>query len=307
MGMQTDWIKLTGVTAWGTHGVLTTEHLTPQPFVVDVEYEVVTELAYKSDDIAYTVSYAQVAQIVVDNITGAHCDLLETLAQHIAQDVLHLGVREVVVRVHKPQAPIEHTFQDVSVQVRRSALIKKANGLFEYVLGLGANLGESNKTIRLAVKALEEYKVEVLRASSLYQSVPILRLEQEAQPDYCNAVVLVRTSYAPLEFLEQVAQEIEFQFGRTRTESWGARTLDIDILQARKRTMQGQWEEIISSDVELTLPHPQVRARRFVLEPWLEIEPTAVVDGESLSSYLPATLYQDLHKISAENKGVDNR
>ena len=121
-GDANDLILLTGIRAFGRHGVLAQERATGQDFVVDLALHVpsVAEAA-RTDDLARTVSYATVAQAVVDVVEGPPVDLIETLADRIAQVCLQdAKVHRVTVTVHKPQAPIPVPFADVAVQLTRS-------------------------------------------------------------------------------------------------------------------------------------------------------------------------------------------
>ncbi|RBM22090.1 dihydroneopterin aldolase [Streptomyces sp. PT12] len=116
-----DRITLRGLRATGFHGVLPRERAEGQPFVVDVVLGVDTRAAAASDDLARTVDYGVVAQEVTGTVTGPSCDLLETLAQRIADRCLaHEAVREAEVTVHKPRAPIAVPFDDVTITIKRS-------------------------------------------------------------------------------------------------------------------------------------------------------------------------------------------
>lgn len=116
-----DSIQLSGIRAEGTHGVLEDEHSNPQPFVVDVVMQVDTRLAASTDNITDTVDYGQIANRIVHIIEGEHVDLIETLAQRIANAILQShAVQQVTVTVHKPQAPITVPFDDVSVTITRA-------------------------------------------------------------------------------------------------------------------------------------------------------------------------------------------
>lgn len=117
-----DLILLTGVRAFGRHGVLPQERAAGQDFVVDLVLHVPSVAdAARTDDLALTVNYATVAQAVVDVVEGPAVDLIETLAERIAQACLQdPKVRRVTVTVHKPQAPIPVPFADVAVQITRS-------------------------------------------------------------------------------------------------------------------------------------------------------------------------------------------
>jgi 7,8-dihydroneopterin aldolase/epimerase/oxygenase len=117
----TDRIALIGLRARGFHGVFDEERRQGQDFVVDVVLMLDTMRAASLDDVAVTADYGTVARRVVDVITGEPVNLIETLAQRVADACfLDAVVDEVQVTVHKPQAPIPVPFDDVSVTVVRS-------------------------------------------------------------------------------------------------------------------------------------------------------------------------------------------
>ena len=117
---MTDRITLTGLSATGFHGVFDHERRDGQTFVVDVVLELDVRQAAASDAVTDTVDYSLVAKRVVEHISGEPVNLIETLASSIAHDLLGTyGVTAVEVTVHKPQAPIDFEFSDVSVTVRR--------------------------------------------------------------------------------------------------------------------------------------------------------------------------------------------
>ncbi|HEX6921284.1 MAG TPA: dihydroneopterin aldolase [Actinomycetes bacterium] len=117
---MTDRIVLRGLRAVGHHGVYPEERAAGQPFVVDVTLEVDTTAAAASDDVADTVHYGELAQRVVAVITGEPVNLLETLAQRIADVCLAEPLVDAAeVTVHKPEAPVGVPFDDVAVTVVR--------------------------------------------------------------------------------------------------------------------------------------------------------------------------------------------
>jgi dihydroneopterin aldolase len=118
--IRVDRVALHGLRARGHHGVLEREREEGQPFVVDVSLGLDTRAAAAGDDLAKTVDYSAVAGEVVALVAGEPVDLIETLAEHIAQRCLkYEGVQEVEVRVHKPKAPIPVPFDDVTVTITR--------------------------------------------------------------------------------------------------------------------------------------------------------------------------------------------
>lgn len=117
---MTDTIEVRGIRGYGHHGVLASERSDGQEFSVDIVIGLSTRAAAASDDLAETVNYADVAERVHAHITGEPCALIETLAEHIASDVLATSAAEwVEVAVHKPSAPIPVPFDDVVVRIRR--------------------------------------------------------------------------------------------------------------------------------------------------------------------------------------------
>lgn len=117
-----DEITLTGVRAYGYHGVFEAERREGQEFVVDVTLFLSTAAAAASDDVADTVHYGEVAERIVELVGGEPLNLIEALAARIADDLLitHEMVRMVAVTVHKPHAPITVPFENVAVTIRRA-------------------------------------------------------------------------------------------------------------------------------------------------------------------------------------------
>jgi dihydroneopterin aldolase len=121
-GVVGDSIVLTGLRAFGYHGVYPHERRDGQEFVVDVTLETSLATAAVSDDVADTIHYGELAERLVAVLTGEPVNLIETLAERLAGVCLaDPRVREATVTVHKPGAPIPFTFDDVAVTVRRGA------------------------------------------------------------------------------------------------------------------------------------------------------------------------------------------
>lgn len=258
-------IALTGVAARGHHGVLDHEKRDGQEFLVDVVMEVDLTTAADRDDLAATVSYAEVAADVVAVVQGPAFDLIETVAGRIADLVLARPLVEAVeVTVHKPEAPVGVPFTDVSVQLRRERDVP-------VVIALGANLDEPERTLRAAVRRMRRIRgLRELRLSPLYRSAPV---GGPAQDDYVNGVAVGRTRLAPQTLLSAL-HAVEAAFGRTREVRWGPRTLDLDLVQYGT---PGTPAEVVSDDPQLTLPHPRAAERAFVLQPWADVDRDAVL------------------------------
>ncbi|MGY1456010.1 2-amino-4-hydroxy-6-hydroxymethyldihydropteridine diphosphokinase [Streptomyces sp. SS8] len=137
------------------------------------------------------------------------------------------------------------------------------------VVALGSNLGNRMETLQGAVDALEETPgVRVKAVSPVYETEP-WGVEPGSQPSYLNAVILLKTTLPPGSLLER-AHAIEEAYARVRDERWGPRTIDVDIVA---------YQDVVSDDPELTLPHPRCHERAFVLAPWHDVDPGAEVPG----------------------------
>ena len=135
------------------------------------------------------------------------------------------------------------------------------------VLALGSNLGDRQDILQGAVDAIVGLPgVRVTAVSPVYETVPV---GGPAQPDYLNAVVLAVTTQPARDLLDRL-HEIEAAFDRVRLVRWGPRTLDLDIIVFGAER---------SDNPELTMPHPRAHERAFVLAPWHDVDPDAVLPG----------------------------
>lgn len=264
--MSGDLIRVLGVRATGHHGVFDFEKRDGQEFVVDVELSVDLARAGSSDVLTQTVHYGEVAADIVARIEGEPFDLIERLAHVIARDCVSRPLVEAAtVTVHKPQAPVGVPFGDVQVVVHR------VRGAVPVVIALGANLGDPAATLDAAVTAVAGLDGLVVgRVSRYVETDPVGGPEQ---PAYANAVLVGLTTLTPHHLL-RLLHEIEAAHGRTREIRWGARTLDLDLIQYGT---PGEFSEALSEDADLLLPHPRAHERAFVLVPWLDADPDAVL------------------------------
>jgi 2-amino-4-hydroxy-6-hydroxymethyldihydropteridine diphosphokinase len=144
------------------------------------------------------------------------------------------------------------------------------------VVALGANIGNPKEQMDLAIAMLRE-ATEVTAVSTYYSTKPVGGPEQ---PDYLNAVCTLESDLPALDLLS-LLHGIEKSLGRERNEKWGPRTIDLDLIQ---------YGPLLSKAEELELPHPRAHERRFVLEPWHEIEPDALLLTHGKISELLAQL-----------------
>ncbi len=158
-------------------------------------------------------------------------------------------------------------------------------------LGLGGNLGEPFAAFQRARKFLADHPlITAIQSSPVYQTPPIGG--PAGQPDYLNAVLMITTSLRPQDLLT-LCQTLEKSAGRVRRERWGARTLDIDLLL---------YDDQITSDRDIQIPHPRMKDRHFVLLPLVDLAPefshpeSGLSMRELLNLLPPATDIRVLHQ-----------
>ncbi|MFC4140676.1 MULTISPECIES: 2-amino-4-hydroxy-6-hydroxymethyldihydropteridine diphosphokinase [unclassified Microbacterium] len=160
------------------------------------------------------------------------------------------------------------------------------------VVALGSNLGDRGETLERAAERLRRLPlVEEVRMSAPIETVAVhLGGPDPDAPRYLNAVALVTTRLAP-EVLLGMLHAVEEEEGRVRRERWGDRTLDLDLIA---------YGSFASDEPHLHVPHPRAAERLFVLEPWLSLDPDAVLPGRGRVSDLVTALHAD---DDAENEG----
>jgi 2-amino-4-hydroxy-6-hydroxymethyldihydropteridine diphosphokinase len=157
-------------------------------------------------------------------------------------------------------------------------------------IGLGANLDQPERQLRTAIAALDSRDdITLTGISRLYGSAPIGPADQ---PDYLNAAVAISTRLTPHDLLAAL-QAIENAQGRVREQHWGPRTLDLDLLLFAHDVMQTR---------DLTLPHPEIANRAFVVLPLLDLAPALhLPDGRTLAALAPALAGQDIRPLADGN------
>lgn len=144
----------------------------------------------------------------------------------------------------------------------------------EAALAFGSNLGDSRMMIERAVTALDTMQaITVMRISSFYRTPP---WGVEDQPDFVNACALIDTCYSPEDLLV-ACKDLEKALGREEAVRWGPRLIDIDVLWMGGETRDSE---------TLTLPHPRMTERAFVLVPLVEIAPDIEIGGMSVQGHL---------------------
>jgi dihydroneopterin aldolase/2-amino-4-hydroxy-6-hydroxymethyldihydropteridine diphosphokinase len=246
-------ITVRGLRVRGFHGVLPEERAQGQDFLIDATVEVAPPL---DDDLAQTIDYGKLAQELTDAVATDPVDLIETLAQRLLEICLAAPLAQVAsVTVHKPSAPIPLPFDDVTVTVRGSVSATA-------ILSIGSNLGNRLAHLQAAVTLLSS--LGPVRVSAVYETDPV---GGPAQEPYLNAVLSVPSAFDARR-LWRFTSAIEASQQRERAVRWGPRTLDIDLIDIGGALMQTP---------DLVLPHPRAAERAFVLVPWLDVDPDALL------------------------------
>lgn len=272
-------IDVCDLVVFGRHGVLPEENKLGQKFLISLSVQADLSSAMDNDDYTQAVCYAELCTLVEDIAADAPSKtpfkLIETLAARIADAVLTRcpRVEEARVTVAKPSAPLPQALATVKVTVTRKRL-------YRFGIGLGANLGAREAVLEAALDRLACVEgVEIQQVSSFYDSAP---WGVEDQPPFVNMAALGVTRLTPHALLN-ACKETERALGRVPGRRWGERAVDVDILFYG--TAEENNEKTLKSRA-LTLPHPQLFARAFVLEPLVELDPALVISGRRAADAL---------------------
>lgn len=253
-----DQIQIKRLEVFANHGVLEEENRLGQKFLVSVRMGVDARTPGQSDELADSVNYAQVSEIICREAQGHTFRLIERLAEHLAEQILleFPLVQSVDLEIEKPWAPVRIPLETVSVTIHRK--------WHRVYLGIGSNLGDKQANLDRAVELLQsDPRNRDLVVSGYLVTEPVGEVVQD---DFLNGAVEMWTLQTPTELLDQIGR-IEEELKRVRTVHWGPRTIDVDILL---------YDEILLHTDGLTIPHPEMHRRSFVLQPLAEIAPYAV-------------------------------
>lgn len=250
-----DEIHIDNLEVYAHHGVFPEEKEKGQLFYVNLSLYADTRRAGQQDELTLSTHYGEVCHMVTRWMQEHTYDLIETVAETVAEQVLlhYPLVRALDVEICKPHAPIGLPFGSVSVKLHR--------GWHDAYVALGSNMGDRKKYLQIGVDAMrgrEDIRLQAL--SSWRQTTPYGGVEQA---DFLNGVMKIQTLMAPEELLDYL-HAVEQSAGRKREIHWGPRTLDLDILL---------YDDLVMESEELIIPHVDMQNRDFVLGPMAEIAP----------------------------------
>lgn len=250
-----DKIVISNLEVFSHHGVYKEENVLGQKFLVTVEIYADLSAAGKNDDLSKSINYGEVCHFIKKEMEKNTFKLIEALTAHLSKKILleFKNIEKVKVQVKKPWAPILLPIETVSVEMER--------GWHSTYLSLGSNMGDREQNLNSAIELLNsDEEGQIIKVSSYSNTKPVGEVEQD---DFLNCALKLRTLKSPEELLDQIA-EIENKLHRVRTIHWGPRTIDLDILF---------YDDAIINTERLTIPHPELTNREFVLNPMCEIAP----------------------------------
>lgn len=237
------------------HGVFEGEKSVGQKFLISLELSLDLSLASKTGDLSKSVHYGELCEKVENEFKKESYDLIETACEKICEFVLleYEIIDAIKITLKKPWAPIHKSLDTVFIEMER----KWSNVYLSY----GSNIGDKKGYIDKALKILDESKfIKIIKKSSLIETKPWGYTEQD---NFINGACIIKTILSPKHLMEFLL-DTEKKLDRERKIKWGPRTIDLDIIF---------YDDLITEDEFVTIPHPRAHLREFVLKPISEIAP----------------------------------
>lgn len=314
-------IVLRGLQVHASHGVYEYERQTKQLFLVDIVANLSTLRAAATDDLKETLNYGQLAEETMAIMTGSPVMLIETLAERIADQVLtHPIVESVEVTVHKPNAPIQHPFEDVAVKILRVRGGSKDNvttsiprvaitagtpegfraarttGVISRMVGGGsvsrrANLSQAERVVLSLGGNLGDIPLNLSRAVALLMEIPGFQIDAVSPLVSTRAVLAPgqgsMPNYGNIVVLGRTALEPRELLAHTQNieDNFGRDRSQVWAARQVDIDLVAVGEQQINTP-DLVLPHPRAAVRAFVLYPWYLVEPNAQLQGMPIAQLL---------------------
>jgi len=275
-------ILIKDLNLFGYHGVKESEKKDGQNFRFNIEILINQGSFLNDDDIDNTVNYSEVIKLIKRINSDNRFNLLETFSQTVAEDIMKISplVDKVIVRIEKTSPPIKENLKSVGVEYvldrKREEKDKSKNKKVDVFLSLGSSVGDRENNLRKAVDMIgDNPHISIIKMSSIYETEPMYIKDQDS---FYNIVLYTRVDgeISPFEMMGFL-KGIEFGFGRKKDIKYGPRIIDIDLLY--------YGEIVIESDF-LTLPHPGIEERKFVLVPLSEIAPELKIKSRNIGKFI---------------------
>ena len=256
--MNNSYIEIEGLEVYAYHGVFENERRNGQNFYISAKLFSDFSKSANSDNLSDSTDYGEICHFITKLMNKKTFNLIESAAGYVATELLlnFTDIERIDLKLSKPKAPVGLPFENISINISKK---------WHYVyIALGSNIGDKQKYLKDAVDAIKsDTMCDVISTSDFITTAPYGYTEQD---DFLNGVIKIKTLYSPEELLEFL-HSLENKAGRTRDIHWGPRTLDLDILF---------YDDLVTSEPGLTIPHPEIEKRSFVLEPLRQIEPYLV-------------------------------
>lgn len=240
---------------FANHGVFQEEKTLGQKFIISLELTLDMREAATTGDLTKSVHYGELCHRIEEEFKKESYDLIETAVEKIAEYILfnYDMVKKAKVKLKKPWAPIGRHLDYAAVEIERA--------WHNAYISIGSNIGDKKKNIEESINRIENIKeIRVSKVSTLIETAP---WGIEDQDEFINGVIEINTTLSPKELMRTLLK-IEEEMKRERILRWGPRIIDLDVIF---------YDDLISSDEEIILPHPRMEERTFVLEPLNEIAP----------------------------------
>ncbi len=253
-----DQLIIKNLELFGYHGVNPEEKKMGQKFILDGIIDLDLSTAGDTDELTSALNYADLCHELEVVFQEKKYDLIERATTVLCHYILrhYDNVQQVDLTLKKPWAPIHRSLDYPAIHLVRSR--------HKVYIALGSNLGDKHDNIQQALTLIQNLPdTRLIHCSSLRTTSPVGYLQQD---DFLNGVCEITTLLSPHKLMDALLA-IEKKLGRKRDIHWGPRTIDLDILYV---------DQYITDDPYITLPHPRMAQRSFVLEPLNEIAPYAI-------------------------------
>ena len=253
-----DQLIIKDLVIFGHHGVFQEEKKLGQKFVLDLVIDLDLGEACETDNLESAINYAQLSHELTAVFQRENYDLIERAAHVLCSYILehYPTVMQVDLTLKKPWAPVLLELKYPSVRIVRARHIA--------YIAVGSNLGDKKAHIEQALKLIDQnVHTKILRQSTLIETDPV---GYDDQAPFLNGALMVSTTLTPKKLIQWL-MTIETDLKRERLVKWGPRTIDLDVIY---------YDDLVTDDIDIVLPHPRMHERAFVLEPLSEIAPYIV-------------------------------
>lgn len=253
-----DKIYVKDLEVYAFHGVNQQEKDMGQRFLISLELFVDLSEAGESDDLTKTINYAELCISVEKKFKQEKFDLIEKAAEELAKFILlnYELVSRIKVKIKKPWAPIGKPLDYAAVEVDRQ--------WYTAYIAIGSNMGNKEDNLNSAIELINSSEViKITKTSKFYETKPVGYLDQDS---FLNGALEVKTLLTPKKLISFLLDK-EKDLKRERIIKWGPRTIDLDVLL---------YDNLITSDEDIIIPHPRMHERLFVLKPLCDIAPYIV-------------------------------